>query len=225
MNITASKIQYIQNNNVKTFKIPKEDRNINFKKWAYNDVIQYIKLNEQKSNKKSKSKSKKNVIKYAKLTTAKDNKIINGQKTLDQMKAEAIVAANIYGINSTEYKSIVSQITQYAQLILNKYFEDYIKTNTGIINFQMEKNYLGQKFKNELKNIIDHGQCYKLKNDKKRNRTYLNYSYRHHEDVFNELLGIGNNDNYHREPDEKLYFEFEVPNNIDIDNVIKKYVI
>ena len=39
MNITASKIQYIQNNNVKTFKIPKEDRNINFKKWAYNDVI------------------------------------------------------------------------------------------------------------------------------------------------------------------------------------------
>ena len=31
MNITASKIQYIQNNNVKTFKIPKEDRNINFK--------------------------------------------------------------------------------------------------------------------------------------------------------------------------------------------------
>ena len=81
MNITASKIQYIQNNNVKTFKIPKEDRNINFKKWAYNDVIQYIKLNEQKTNnKKSKSKSKKNVIKYAKLTTAKDNIIINGQK-------------------------------------------------------------------------------------------------------------------------------------------------
>ena len=90
MNITSSTIQYIApNNKVQTFKIPKEDRNINFKKWSYNDVIQYIKLNEQRrENKpKSKSKSKKNVIKYAKLTTAKDNQIINGKKTLDQIRA------------------------------------------------------------------------------------------------------------------------------------------
>ena len=52
MNITNKSIQYILNNKVQTFKIPKEDRNINFKKWAYNDVIQYIKLNEQKGIKK-----------------------------------------------------------------------------------------------------------------------------------------------------------------------------
>ena len=48
MNITSNSIQYILNNKVKTIKIPKEDRNINFKKWSYNDVIQYIRLNEAK---------------------------------------------------------------------------------------------------------------------------------------------------------------------------------
>ena len=83
MNITPSTIQYIApNNKVQTFKIPKKDRNINFKKWAYNDVIQYIKLNEQRreNKNKSKSKSKKNIIKYARLTTVRDNPIINGKK-------------------------------------------------------------------------------------------------------------------------------------------------
>ena len=56
MNITNNSIQYIApNNKVQTFKIPKEDRNINFKKWSYNDVIQYIKLNEQKE------KNRKNI--------------------------------------------------------------------------------------------------------------------------------------------------------------------
>ena len=153
MNITSSTIQYILNNSVKTFKIPKEDRNINFKKWSYNDVIQYIKLNEQRRENKNKSKSKKNkknVIKYAKLTTARDNKIINGKKTLDEIKAEAIIAANKYGTNSTEYKSLIGQITQYSQLILNQYYEEYIKTNTGFTNIELLKNQMGAKLINGL---------------------------------------------------------------------------
>ena len=53
MNITNTKIQYIIGNSVKTFKIPKEDQHINFKKWSYNDVIEYIKLSEKKKSKKT----------------------------------------------------------------------------------------------------------------------------------------------------------------------------
>ena len=49
MNISNNKIQYILGNTVKTFKIPKEDRNINFKKWSFGDVLQYIKLTKQKN--------------------------------------------------------------------------------------------------------------------------------------------------------------------------------
>ena len=58
MNITKDKIEYIKGDKVKTFKIPKEDRNINFKKWSFGDVLQYIKLTKQK-NKKSNNKIKK----------------------------------------------------------------------------------------------------------------------------------------------------------------------
>ena len=53
MNISNNKIQYILGNSVKTFKIPKEDQHINFKKWSYNDVIEYIKLSEKKEIKQT----------------------------------------------------------------------------------------------------------------------------------------------------------------------------
>ena len=129
MNITSSTIQYILNNSVKTFKIPKKDRHINFKKWSYNDLLEYIKLNDKRRENKSKNKSKKHTIKYARLTTARNNPLINGKKTLDQMKIEAIIAANNQGVNSIEYKNIIEQITQYSQLILNKYYENYLKEN------------------------------------------------------------------------------------------------
>ena len=61
MNISNNKIQYILGNTVKTFKIPKEDRNINFKKWSYNDVIEYIKLSEKRNLRNHQRKIKLNI--------------------------------------------------------------------------------------------------------------------------------------------------------------------
>ena len=192
MNITNKSIQYILNNSVKTFKIPKEDRNINFKKWAYNDVIQYIKLTEQKGIKnkksKSKSKSKKNVIKYAKLTTVKDNQIINGKKTLDQIKTEAIIAANTYGTNSTQYKSLVEQITQYSKLILERYYEDYIKNNVGTVNYENMRNQIRHKLENGLHEMIHNQRTFIIKiNDETVNCEIKH----HHKGAFSELSGFG----------------------------------
>ncbi len=74
MNITKTKINYILGNTAKTFKIPKEDQHINFKKWSYNDVIEYIKLTEKKKENKPSKKSKVNKIKYQRLITVKDNR-------------------------------------------------------------------------------------------------------------------------------------------------------
>ena len=217
MNITNNSIQYIASNNkVQTFKIPKEDRNINFKKWSYNDVMQYIKLNEQKPKNKPKSKSKstkKNVIKYAKLTTVRNNPLINGKKTLDQLKAEAIIAINEYGIKSKEYKTLIGQITQYAQLILNKYYEDYIKQNVGFSNFEIMKNQMGAQLLEKLRQIVEYGKCFKLKIDKSNNETSFNAAIvEHHASAFSELLGFNFVDDYHIENDEKLYFPFKIPN-------------
>ena len=219
MNITNNSIQYIApNNQVQTFKIPKEDRNINFKKWSYNDVMQYIKLNEQKPKNKPKSKSKskstkKNVIKYAKLTTVRDNPLINGKKTLDQLKAEAIIAINEYGIKSKEYKTLIGQITQYAQLILNKYYEDYIKQNVGFSNFEIMKNQMGAQLLEKLRQIVEYRKCFKLKIDKSNNETTFNAAIvEHHASAFSELLGFNFVDDYHIENDEKLYFPFKIPN-------------
>ena len=123
MNISNNKIQYILRNTVKTFKIPKEDRNINFKKWSYNDVIEYIKLSEKKKSKKpskthtlAKSKNK-NKIKYQRLTTVKDNMIIKGKKTVDELKNDYVIAVNRYGANSIQAKNrktILSQVLPWA---------------------------------------------------------------------------------------------------------------
>jgi hypothetical protein len=192
MNITSKSIQYILNNRVKTFKIPKEDRNINFKKWSYNDVIQYIRLNEQKKSKISKSK-KKNVIKYARLTTAKNNPLINGKKTLDEIKQEAIIAANTYGIGSVQYKSLIDQITQYSKLILERYYEDYIKNNVGTVNYENMKYQIRSKLHNGLREIIKYRNCYIVKIDDK---TVSSDVKSHHKGAFSELTGFGFKDEY-----------------------------
>ena len=225
MNITSSTIQYIApNNKVQTFKIPKKDRNINFKKWAYNDVIQYIKLNQQKreNKNKSKSKSKKNIIKYAKLTTVKDNQIINGKKTLDQIKSEAIIAANTYGTNSTQYKSLVEQITQYSKLILERYYEDYIKNNVGPANYENMRYQIRHKLENGLQEMIYNQKTYIIKiNDEK----VTTETKQHHKGAFSELTGFGFRDEYDDlNNDEKMYFKFTIPNDYTVDNVIDRII-
>ena len=230
MNITSSTIQYIQNNNVKTFKIPKEDRNINFKKWAYNDVIQYIRLNEQKNKKNSKKSkanaNKKNTIKYARLTTVRDNQIINGKKTLDQMKIEALIAANNLGVNSMEYTSIIKQIKQYGELILNKYYEDYIKQNYQFgDNYERVKHDMSIKIHDGLNQIIKPGQCIKVKIDKTLESTTFDayVDRKHHATAFDDFLGFGH-DNYYTEDNEKLYFKFIIPNDYRIDDIIEQII-
>ena len=120
MNISNNKIQYILGNSVKTFKIPKEDQHINFKKWSYNDVIEYIKLSEKK---KSKKPSKKNKIKYQRLTTVKDNMIIKGKKTVDELKNDYVIAVNRYGANSIQAKSILEQLNEYGSKVLKEYYK------------------------------------------------------------------------------------------------------
>ena len=225
MNITHSTIQYIApNNKVQTFKIPKKDRNINFKKWAYNDVIQYIKLNEQKrkNKNKSKSKSKKNIIKYARLTTVRNNQIINGKKTLDQIKSEAIIAANTYGTNSTQYKSLVEQITQYSKLILERYYEDYIKNNVGPANYENMRYQIRHKLENGLQEMIYNQKTYIIKiNDEK----VTTETKQHHKGAFSELTGFGFRDEYDDlNNDEKMYFKFTIPNDYTVDNVIDRII-
>ena len=223
MNITSKSIQYILNNRVKTFKIPKEDRNINFKKWSYNDVIQYIRLNEQKksSNKPSKSK-KKNVIKYARLTTAKNNPLINGKKTLDEIKQEAIIAAHTYGINSAQYKSLIDQITQYSKLILERYYEDYIKNNVGTVNYENMKYQIRSKLHDGLREIIKYRQCYILRIDDKTVSSDLKH---HHTGAFSELTGFGFKDEYDElNNNEKMYFKFIIPNDYSVKDVTKKII-
>ena len=224
MNITSKSIQYILNNRVKTFKIPKEDRNINFKKWSYNDVIQYIRLNEQKksSNKTSKSKNKKNTIKYARLTTAKNNPLINGKKTLDEIKQEAIIAANTYGINSTQYKSLIDQITQYSKLILERYYEDYIKNNVGTVNYENMKYQIRDKLNNGLSEMIKYKKCYIIKIDDKTVSSDLKS---HHRGAFSELTGFGFKDEYDElNNNEKIYFKFRIPNDYSVKDVTKKII-
>ena len=142
MNITNSSIQYISGNNVKTFKIPKKDRNINFKKWSYNEVMQYIRLNEKRREQKKSTKGtkkSKNTIKYARYTTAKINPIINGKKTLEQVKLEAILAANNLGTDSKEYKTAIEQINQYSELIIRKFLEDYLEKHPQTDGYTLTK--------------------------------------------------------------------------------------
>ena len=68
MNYDSNKhvIEYIEGNNVKQFKVPKDDYNLKFDKMSYNDVLMYIKLTKEEQDKSN----QKNVIKYKPLKTA-----------------------------------------------------------------------------------------------------------------------------------------------------------
>lgn len=229
MNITNSSIQYISGNNVKTFKIPKKDRDINFKKWSYNDVIEYIKLNEKrretKGTKNSNSKNK-NTIKYARLTTAKTNPIINGKKTLEQVKLEAILAANNLGTNSTEYKTAIEQINQYSELILRKYLEDYIQKNPQANTLtlgQLETKFnrlIGEKSNSFIKTPIN----YQIINDNSSgmNKFRVSFDYPDNKYTYNPGFKFGLQNRYVSTDDNKYYFGFKIPNEYNVNEVKDK---
>lgn len=228
MNITNSSIQYISGNNVKTFKIPKKDRDINFKKWSYNDVIEYIKLNEKRREQKkgTKNSKNKNTIKYARLTTARNNPIINGKKTLEQVKLEAILAANNLGTNSTEYKTAIEQINQYTELILRKYLEDYIQknpqTNTLTLG-QLETKFnriIGEKSNSFIKTPL----VYQIINDNSSgmNKFRITFDFPDNKYTYNPGFKFGLQNRYKSTDDNKYYFGFKFPNDYDVDDIKDK---
>ena len=236
MNITNSSIQYISGNNVKTFKIPKKDRDINFKKWSYNDVIEYIKLNEKRretkkgtknsNSRNSRSSTSQNTIKYARLTTAKTNPIINGKKTLEQVKLEAILAANNLGTNSTEYKTAIEQINQYSELILRKYLEDYIQKNPQANTLtlgQLETKFnrlIGEKSNSFIKTPVN----YQIINDNSSgmNKFRVSFDYPDNKYTYNPGFKFGLQNRYVSTDDNKYYFGFKIPNEYNVNEVKDK---
>ena len=231
MNITKTKINYILGNTAKTFKIPKEDQHINFKKWSYNDVIEYIKLTEKKKENKPSKKSKVNKIKYQKLITVKDNPIIKGKKTVDQLRNEYLLAVNNYGNNSTEARTILEQLTDYGTKILKAYYQDYLKqiqtnsdsdSNLTIQEFTFKLNEAAKKY------ILD-VQSYRIKNDNSSGmnifeKGIVNYSKNYN---FIDLLGYSEKLFNNFNDSEKIYFKFPISNNYTVDEAIeqlKKYI-
>ena len=165
MNISNNKIQYVLGNSVKTFKIPKEDQHINFKKWSYNDVIEYIKLNEKRKSKQPSKKNTKNKIKYQRLTTVKDNMIIKGKKTVDELKNDYVLAVNKYGANSIQAKSILEQLNEYGSKILKEYYKDYLNSLPINSNFNLTEEQFITKINEGAKHIIVDAKCVRIKND------------------------------------------------------------
>jgi len=220
MNITKDKIEYIKGDKVKTFKIPKEDRNINFKKWSYGDVLQYIKLTKQK-NKKPNNKNK---IKYTRLRTVKDNKIINGKKTINELKEEYVLMSNRYGSDSPQARSILDQINEYGDKIINPLYQEYLKVMDPNNPFKLTQNQfcdmLDRKF-NEL--LQNEGLYYFYITNTKLRFNYGNGGYNTF-NVFSKLINKDKeNYNLQIKDDTKIYHPFIIKNYIfkDIVNKIK----
>lgn len=222
MNITNSTIQYILGNSVKTFKIPKEDRNINFKKWSYNDVITYIKLIEQKRNKKPKNKNNK--VKYAKLITVKDNMIIKGKKTADELKTDYVLAVSKYGAESIQAKSILEQLNEYGDKILKRYYQEYIKTLRPGQEFNLTEEQLTQKLNEGAKYYIRDLECFRIKIYNSMARKDVEVERIQYSDSYNfiNVLGRGQRMIAGFDDNEKLYFNFPIVNKYTLEDVINK---
>ena len=223
MNITKDKIEYIKGDKVKTFKIPKEDRNINFKKWSFGDVLQYIKLTKQKNKKSKRSKSKNtNKIKYTRLRTVKDNLIINGKKSVNQLKEEYVLMSNIYGANSQQARSILDQLNEYGEKIINPLYQEYLKVMDPKNPFRLSQNQfclmLDRKFNELMSN--DTNYYWYIKNTKQ--EIDIGMEKPDNLNVFSKLINK-DEDNYNLQirDDIKFYFGFTIKDG-NIDGVIDK---
>lgn len=223
MNITKDKIEYIKGDKVKTFKIPKEDRNINFKKWSFGDVLQYIKLTKEKNKKSQNSKSKNtNKIKYTRLRTVKDNLIINGKKSVNQLKEEYVLMSNIYGANSQQARSILDQLNEYGEKIITPLYQEYLKVMDPKNPFRLSQNQfclmLDRKFNELMSN--DTNYYWYIKNTKQ--EINIGVEKPDNLNVFSKLINK-DEDNYNLQirDDIKFYFGFTIKDG-NIDGVIDK---
>ncbi len=222
MNITKDKIEYISGDKVKTFKIPKEDRNINFKKWSFSDVIQYIKLSKEK--KKRNTKPKKNKIKYARLRTVKDNLIISGRKTVNELKEEYILAANRYGANSIQAKNILDQINEYGDKIINPLYQEYLKSIDPNNPFKMTQNQFCEMLDRKFNELLQNNDLYYnyITNNKLKfecgSGGYNTYN------VFSKLINKDGDYTFQIRNDTKIYHPFIIKNHTftEVINKIKE---
>ena len=74
--------------------------------------------------------------------------------------------------------------------------------------------------------MIQNGKCIKIKIDKSNEKTAFeaHHDNQHHYGAFSELLGFGFKDDYHIEPNEKLYFGFIIPNDYSYKDVMDKFL-
>lgn len=223
MNITKDKIEYIKGDKVKTFKIPKEDRNINFKKWSFGDVLQYIKLTKEKNKKSQNSPmTKRSKIKYTRLRTVKDNLIINGKKSVNQLKEEYVLMSNIYGANSQQARSILDQLNEYGEKIITPLYQEYLKVMDPKNPFRLSQNQfclmLDRKFNELMSN--DTNYYWYIKNTKQ--EIDIGMEKPDNLNVFSRLINK-DADNYNLQirDDIKFYFGFTIKDG-NIDGVIDK---
>ena len=145
MNYDSNKhvIEYIEGNNVKQFKVPKDDYNLKFDKMSYNDVLMYIKLTKEEQDKSN----QKNVIKYKPLKTA-------FAKTKDYFAQDIKLMTQAEKLKKIAEYLISNNIQELKEFLSNDVFNDdpIIKSVMELLN---HKGYTSDEIKDLMKRKDD----------------------------------------------------------------------